>query len=477
MSRIFFTLAVLALWTISLANTTAATLRAGAYAQDISPALPISLNGGLADRIAKVIHDPLHARCLVLDDGTTKIAIAICDSCMIPREVFDAAKEIASKKTGIPVSNMLFSATHTHTAPTASGVFQSDPDENYRKLLVEKIAAGIIAAHANLEPAKAAWSVGSDEAQVFNRRWLAKEGIKLPNPFGEAVDKVKMNPGLENPNVGKPAGPIDPLVTLLSVYAGDGRPIALFANYSLHYVGGTPGDQVSADYFGMFAKRAQELLGVKNIDGNPPFVAAMSNGTSGDINNVNFALRAFPPRKPGEQAALVADSVAQAVLKAPTITPLPNIIIKAAEAEIELGVRKPSADDVTKAKEILEKAKAGGPVLKTLPEIYARETVLLSEYPDTVKLKLQAFRIGNLGIVAIPCETFVEIGLAIKRMSPLRPTCIVSLANGYNGYLPTPAHHALGGYETWRARSSYLEASASEKVEKKALELLNEVAK
>ncbi len=72
---------------------------------------------------------------------------------------------------------------------------------------------------------------------------------------------------------------------------------------------------------------------------------------------------------------------------------------------------------------------------------------------------------------------FTEIGLSVKKASPFKPTCAVSLANGYIGYLPTPAQHALGGYETWRARSSFLEVDASVKIEKAANELLKQLAK
>ena len=90
-------------------------------------------------------------------------------------------------------------------------------------------------------------------------------------------------------------------------------------------------------------------------------------------------------------------------------------------------------------------------------------------------LVLQAIRIGELGIVANPCETFVEIGLEIKKKGRLSPTFTIELANGYNGYLPTPAQHKLGGYETWRARSSYLEVAAAPKIAAAMLELLNRV--
>ena len=118
-----------------------------------------------------------------------------------------------------------------------------------------------------------------------------------------------------------------------------------------------------------------------------------------------------------------------------------------------------------RAEGILEKAK--GRELKGSEEVYARETTLIAKYPDRVELQLQAIRIGEFAIAALPCEVFTEIGLAIKKNSPFKPTCVVSLANGYNGYLPTPAQHALGGYETWRARSSYLDVDSSVEIEKR----------
>jgi hypothetical protein len=88
-----------------------------------------------------------------------------------------------------------------------------------------------------------------------------------------------------------------------------------------------------------------------------------------------------------------------------------------------------------------------------------------------------AARIGALTVAAIPCEVFVEIGLALKATKPLAEHFTISLANGYNGYLPTPEHHALGGYETWRARSSYLEVDASKKITATLRDLLASVAK
>jgi len=66
--------------------------------------------------------------------------------------------------------------------------------------------------------------------------------------------------------------------------------------------------------------------------------------------------------------------------------------------------------------------------------------------------------------------------LRVKAESPLKPTFNVSLANGYAGYLPPPDQHKLGGYTTWRARSSCLEEEAEPNIVAKILELLNTVA-
>src|SRR6478609_3732260 len=101
-------------------------LRAGAATSNISPPLGISLNGGMQDRQATNIHDELHARALVLESGPTRVAIVVCDSCMLPRTILDQAKHLAHGHTGIPLERMLISATHTHTAPTAGAVFQSE---------------------------------------------------------------------------------------------------------------------------------------------------------------------------------------------------------------------------------------------------------------------------------------------------------------------------------------------------------------
>ena len=442
--------------------------RAGAVASNITPRLGVSLAGSMRDHAGTHIHDELHARCLVLDDGTTRLAIVLVDNCLIPRELFDEAKRLVEADSGLPASHMLMAATHSHSAPTTTPVFQSDPNPEYLPFLVQRIADGVRRAINQLEPARIAWGSGSLPGEVFNRRWHMKPEGLVEDPFGERADTVRMNPPRASEHLVRPAGPTDPEISFVALEALDGRPIALLANYSLHYVGGVGGGHVSADYFGVFADRIQELLEAGRL--NPPFVGIMSNGTSGDINNIDFqeggnSQEAYEQMRHVGRAAAGEVHRAYAGLEWRGWVPL-----DAGVKELHADVRLPGEADVARARRIVETAE--GPGMRTLAEIYARETLLLSEYPETVSFAIQAFRIGDLGIAAIPCEVFAEIGLHLKAESPFADTFTIELANGYNGYLPTPAQHKLGGYETWRARSSYLEETASNAITAAALELL-----
>src|SRR5438093_1249033 len=107
------------IWAVVLPAAWAKVFRAGAATSNITPWLGVSINGNMHDHIATNVHDELHARCIVLDDSETLLALVVADSCMIPREVLDEAKRLASERTGIATSNMLISATHTHSAPAA----------------------------------------------------------------------------------------------------------------------------------------------------------------------------------------------------------------------------------------------------------------------------------------------------------------------------------------------------------------------
>jgi len=449
-------------------------LRAGAATANITPLMGVLLDGTIMQiGPAKHVHDELHARCLVLEDGSTRLAFAIVDNTMISREVIDHAKNLVQESTGIPPGNVLISATHSHSTPRAvTGLSEEPLHKEYLHYLAQRISEGIRRAVHDLAPAQIGWGSFEEPRYVQNRRWFVEGAETRANPFGENGERVVKNPGAQG--LIKPAGPVDPQVFFISVQHADGRPLALLANYSLHYIGGIPGGTVSADYFGAYAVEVTRLLNAGQQD--PAFVAMMSNGTSGDVNARNPAAE---PGKTGpyQQMKRVAADLAAGTVKAlQSVKHRSDIRLATVSTELVLGVRKPDAERLAWAE---KNAFAGKKLVRlSRPQIYAREALALVHLPDTVSIPMQAFCIGDLAITAIPNEVFAETGLALKQASPFKgSTFTIELANGYYGYLPSAQQHQWGGYETWPARSSMLEVEAETKIRATALDLLQRLAK
>ena len=458
---------------VSFAQDTTKIFKAGAATSNITPPLGMEFVGNFAPRpIAAHVHDELHARCLVLDDGTTKLAFVVADTISLGRDVWDEAKQKIEAATGIPRSNMMFSGTHTHSS--VSALTNKDPSLDYCRLIISRVVDGVRRAVNNLEPAKIAWGAGKVPQHVFNRRWKLKEGMTNPNPFG-GLDRAVMNPSsLLRPKLAGPAGPTNPEVFCLSVQASDGRQIALMANYWLHYVGGVPREHLSADYFGEFCRVVEMKLAPEGE--HPPMVGILANGPCGDVNNNDYSGKTpAVKREPYEKIKIVANDLAAEVLRVrATLKHRDWVPLKAAVTDLELAVRRPTPEMVEWAKAVLAKPKGAAEVHR-LEQPYAERTLAARDAkPDTVNCVMQAFRIGDLGIAAIPFEVFTETGLEIKAKSPFADTFTIELANGSNGYLPTPPQHDLGGYETWLG-TNRVEREASIKITAKILELLGQV--
>jgi len=454
----------------------ARVLKAGAATSNITPPLGLGIVGGWDAPPATHIHDELHVRCLALDDGANKLVFAVVDSVGVPREIFDEAKKRIHAATGVPVTHMMMSATHTHRAVSARGksaFVYGSPLDDYQTFLIHRIVDGVRRALNNLEPARIGWGSGQVPQHVFNRRWLLKDGKTAPNPFG-GQDKAVMNPGAYRDHLDKPAGPTNPEVYFLSVQATNGRPIALLANYWLHYVGpAAPAGWVSADYFGAFCDRVQELLGADRQ--NPPFVGILANGPCGDVNNNDYSGKT-PSRRyaPFEKIRVVANDVAQEVVRAHrTIRFHDWVPLRAAQSELTLRMRHPTPELIARAEQVLARPANASPI--HLREVeYARRTLAAKDWPATLDITVQTFGVGDLGIAAIPFEVFTETGLEIKARSPFKDTFTIELANGSNGYLPTPEQHALGGYETWLG-TNRVEVEASRKITARLLELFGQI--
>ena len=443
-----------------------AELRAGAAKVDVTPlVLPVIRNGGFIEATDNKVVDPLHARCLVLDDRVTRLAIVVVDSCMLPRDLCDEVKRAAFGKTGIPFDRILISATHCHSAPSSmSYCLGSRVDPRYRAFLPGKLVEAIVAANAGLQPAKAAW--GRVDAAEFTacRRWSFLKGNELADPFGNKTVRANMHPGHDNANAVGPTGPADPWLSFLSVQTADGSPLSVLANFSMHYFGGHPG--VSADYAGLFSERLAKRLAPDDT----AFVGIMSQGTSGDSWWGDYSRDKRRVWSMQEYTGQLVDLVAKRLAKLKHSEEVP---LGMAEARPEFFRRTPDDDRLKWARDML--AKMDGQRPRNRPEVYAEQAVWIHENP-VEEVPLQAIRVGGLGITAIPCEVYALTGLKLKSASPLPLTFNISLANGASGYIPPPEQHTLGGYTTWPARTAGLEVNAEPRIVEACTRLLEKAS-
>jgi len=399
-------------------------LTAGVSQVDITPPLGIGMRGYFEERTATTVHDPLYVRSFALQSDTGAAALAVCDLIGLQRKYIDQAKERIAEATGLRPDQVLVSCTHTHTGPHTG-------DDDYTQFVVGRIADGVRIAWDRREPALVGWGRGVESRVVFNRRYRMKDG------------SVQTNPGLGNPEVVEPAGPVDPEVGVMELRRADGGALGLLANYALHYVG-IPDDHhaISADYYGFFSALMQRMIG-------GDFVAALANGASGDINNLDVLGNVRTANDRYQHIERVAGVVAAAALWGRNEAEFTDeVTIGSALAEVTLQPRPaPTAEDVARAEEIEARVAEGKPVLMGERSFARRVRRTAETPPEPRNTVVQALRIGDLGVASAPGEFFVELGLAIKQRSPFAQTMVLELANDSVGYIPTARAFEEGAYE------------------------------
>jgi hypothetical protein len=454
-------------------NETGTPLRAGAAAVNIDPPqLPALRNGGFVARTVGGVVAPLFVRTLVLDNGIERVAICVVDSCMLDRELCDRAKALVARDCGLREDQILISATHTHSAPSAMRALGCPPDPAYTEFLPPKIAESIELAVSSLKPAKAGWGVVNAAHYTNCRRWIYLPHAVRQDPYGNLSVRAMMHPGHLNSGTAGPAGPIDPDLTVLAIRDHEDRPLALLANFSMHYFGGRP---FAPDYTGKVCQLLEAGVADSSGKKRTPFVALMSQGTSGDLHYMDYGLsmqdQPFKGKPDGFER--YCGELADMILRAEREIDFKSLLpLAMEETRITFQRRMPDEKRLEWARPIVA-ATEGLP--RDRVQVLAEEALWINENPSE-ELKLQALRLGDLGITAIPNEVFGITGLKIKMQSPLQPTMNIELANGSAGYIPPPEQHFLGGYTTWPARTAGLEIGAEPAITESVLSLLEKVA-
>lgn len=420
-------------------------IQAGAACLDITPPLGTPIPGLFHERLAERIHDPLHVRGFVLEVDGQGIAFVVCDLIGLKRDLLDRAKAKIADQIGLTADRVVISCTHTHTGAATS-------DDDYASFVVTRIVDVVRLAWEMREPAQVGFGRAEESRVAFNRRFRMADG------------SVRTNPGVGNPDVVESVGLIDPEIGVLCMQRVDGQTIGLLANYALHYVGAPDSERsVSADYFGAFSAMVQRLKDAK-------FVAALSNGACGDINNTDVMGGTRSKNDRFQHSERVAGLIAAGALWAWNEMDFSaDVALGAVMEEVILATKgKPTEVEFARIEEIETKEKP------TMSEraFVRRITKRMADVPERVHTYVQALRVGNLGIVAVPGELMVALGLDIKKRSPFGQTMVIELANDSIGYIPTHVAYEEGGYEP---EASVFAPGCGEQIADVAVTLLNQL--
>lgn len=459
------------------------SLKIGVAETDITPPEGFPMAGYYHERLATGVIDPLKAKAVVFRSGDQAAAWVAVDLTGISRDLCVAVRERVSAHTGIPGEHIVVSATHSHTAPDytrnvydyLAGKLPDGDQPPYAAKLIEGIAAAIVKANEAAVPASVKTGAGCQQTPVsFNRRFVMKDG------------SVRTWQRLDNPEVVKAAGPIDPEIGLALIESTEaGEPLALLSNFALHLdtVGGL---KWSADYPYFIQQAVRKDLGAD-------VVSVFGTGACGDINHCD------PVAKERNKTDFIGGSLAQTIVAAlPKLEAVEKPVLQVRTTTVELPLQEVSEEDLKQARQLIPAAREGqkvdffqqvraykAVVLEQLrtgsPRLVAQDYVnwglshTWSGVGTALPTEVTTVTLGSdLAIVFLPGEVFVDLGLAIKQASPYRVTMIVELSNCVETiYIPTLAASVGGSYEV---TNSNVVPGAGERLVAAALTLLRDSA-
>jgi neutral ceramidase len=417
-------------------------LRIGTAEVVITPPTGIPMAGYYATRLSTGVHDDLHAKALYLSSGDQQAAIVACDLVGIPPSVIEEARVLIEAATGIPARNVMISATHSHTGPlipdggARAGAYGGGLEiaRQYRDSLPAKIAESVRLAARAAAPARASFGKGREDGVSFNRRFFLKDGT------------VGWNPGKLNPNIVKPAGPIDPELPVVLFESLAGEALATYINFAMHLdtVGGL---QASADYPFTVSDILRKVKG-------PGMLTLFTIGAAGNINHIDVGTKV--PQQGHQEAARIGAILAGEIVKTyARLAPVTDTTLRISSRTVALDPARLQPGDEERAAAFARQLDAGETVkfLDTVFTFKVLDTAARRGKP--LDAEVQLITLGSqIAWLALPGEIFTELGAAIKQASPFPMTVVAELAHGPVTYFPNEAAFSQGNYEVVTSRAA-----------------------
>ncbi|NLC59301.1 MAG: hypothetical protein GX774_20880 [Armatimonadetes bacterium] len=397
------------------------------------------------------VHDPLHARALVLTEGEVSLAMLAVEALGFSNDVLgpdrnftQEVRERVARRTGIPPAQILLASSHIHSAPQTTNLARllDFPEAGpWLETLMEQLVSAVALAHRSLRPAELRAGIGTAPGIAYNRRrHLAADA------------------------------PVDDSLAALWI-RGEGW-CGCLTNFACHPVTVQVNPLVSADYVGAACHLVEEVLDTE--------ACLFLQGACGDLDPVrgttDFAdVRRYGQMLGGQLLHLLAR------LDAPDWPPLaPGLAVHSRIVTLpgyQYPPEEPYAADVDRLTTALAEAgETERPGIAAALQVARDRLAMVRRGSVPVPAEVQALRLGDtVAVVSVPGELFCRLGLEIKRRSPAPITLVSGYTNGYEGYFPTAAAFSEGGYEPSVGPWCRVGPTAGELLVETAVSLLQEL--
>lgn len=451
------------------------TLHVGTAETTVNPRLGMQIDGNIgAYRPAQLILEDLYARAIVFQKNETRFLLLSMDLLAVTKEWRDTIRDFAHNELGFDRDAVAVHVVQNHSAPSLGHIMLSDrleaarkypwirgSDPDYGPLVMEQIKPMIRQAVSSMKPVRMIFGSALESRVSFNRRIAMRDGTSEMGFGGRPQDALYRE------------GPSDPEVGVAVFTNADLRHQAVLLHHTSHPVHWNPHHAVHGDWPGAWAREVRSRI-------LPSAIPLVLNGCCGNVIHADY-LNPHREDTPQSMARLLTDAVQTALSNPSFSEDDPVLAYKTIRLSIPFR---------TLPKETFENAHA---LLQKHPEpIWTDETKTRFErdwhYAASLldlehmlateskfEYEIQVLRLGDLAILVLPGEPFVEAQLEIKQKSPARRTFVAHMSNQYVGYIPTAEAIRRGGYETRPCYFSKLAPEALQMITEASVELLHQL--
>ena len=432
------------------------TLRAGFGVREITPPIGVPNSLGVTCMVEE-IWDPLLAVALVLEDDDTRAVIVGLDLCGLAEQLHTRIRNAVARAVDCDPDAVVLNVSHTHSAPYISTELDHlirpfglrNTDDAY----VVQLERAVVEAARKAALVPLAVRVGHGRAPVervgANRRPKRADGTTIHRP-GRPPDQADRD---------LPEGLIDPDVAVLS-FVDDGGPAGCIFSYSCHptAAGGDLHGWVSADFVGPARERIQPRVS--------DMPALFLQGCGGNVGTGKYV--ASTPREDVAAMGARLGSSAVRALEAATASPAALGPLQVIRSSVELEFDPfPTLGEMLRqiataaTSDLGDVSRAGEAfVVAGRAEAFAWAAVTVIAF-------------GDVAIVALPGEVFVEHGIRIRESSPFPVTVVTAYNDNSLQYIPTASAFPEGAYEVdggWR----YIRPGMGERLADHAIAVLSD---